>query len=119
MGALEETWDECCLVKLTDLDPKFLTIISEKSWQQTDSIVGADGISFLCPKCFVENEGPKGTHIVICWSPEVSQTIGPVPGRWRMEGSGFRDLTLVARSSSILLLSGCKAHFFIRNGEIV
>ena len=73
---------------------------------------------FLCPRCFQTNQGPVGTHRVICWRPHVPQSFFPVPGRWEMEGSGLSDLTLVAGSSSVLLRGGCDAHFFVRGGEI-
>ncbi len=105
-------------MRLNDLEPKFLKIESGKQYKYVDSIVGADGIMFLCPKCFGEKGGRKGTHMVICWGPEVPQTMEPRPGRWRMDGSCYDDLTLIAGSSSVLLLGGCRAHFFIRNGNI-
>jgi hypothetical protein len=79
----------------------------------------ADGIIFLCPKCFAANGGPTGTHSVICWQPKIPKKIKPGPGRWSFEGTSFDDLTLVAGSSSIHLTGkGCGAHFFIRNGMI-
>jgi hypothetical protein len=56
---------------------------------------------------------------VLCWQPHVPQTIHPIPGRWRFVGTGYDDLSLVAGSSSIALKSGCKAHFFVRDGNIV
>jgi hypothetical protein len=94
------------------------------------SVAGADGIFFLCPKCFMTNQGNVGTHGVLCWQPHVPLTVFPKPGRWAFQGSGYDDLTLVAGSSSILLTcnckpkageppcSCCKAHFFIRQGNI-
>lgn len=78
----------------------------------------ADGVQFLCPKCFAANNGPVGTHSVICWRPRVPPDVLPNPGRWEFQGTGLGDLTLVAGSSSILLTAGCKAHFFVRNGGI-
>ena len=110
-------------MKLIDLEPEFTTIAAEngklvRRLDETDINV-ADGIMFLCPKCFQQNSGPVGTHMVLCWRPRVSQEITPGPGRWEFEGTGFNDLTLVAGSSSVLLQGGCQAHFFIRNGEII
>ena len=109
-------------MKLIDLEPRFMKITDAvpQSHLYVDSIGEADGIMFLCPKCFAEKGGRPGVHMVICWGPDVPQTIEPTPGRWRMEGTGYGDLTLVGGSSSILLTSpaGCKAHFFIRNGGI-
>ena len=84
----------------------------------------ADGVRFLCPVCFEKNRGRVGTHMVLCWRPQVplvgtdGRAIAPGPGRWEFQGTGISDLTLVAGSSSILLLGGCNAHFFVRNGVI-
>jgi hypothetical protein len=110
-------------VKLTELNPHFLKRGQDESgheiWRTDVGITEADGVEFLCPKCFVANSGSVGTHAVICWNPSVSQTVQPTPGRWDLVGTGFDDLSLVAGSSSILLQGeGCQAHFFIRNGEI-
>jgi hypothetical protein len=86
---------------------------------QVDAIAEADGVFFLCPKCFNLNKGPVGTHGVICWRPRVPLDILPNPGRWELEGTSIDDLSLRASSSSVLLKGGCDAHFFVANGEIV
>lgn len=106
-------------MKLAELEPRFMRREDDHHFQDVESIDEADGIIFLCPVCFKANNGPVGTHAIICWRPRVPQTTSPTPGRWEFEGSGIDDLTLVAGSSSILLNGpGCGAHFFIRNGEI-
>ena len=105
-------------VRLTDLDAKFLKHEDSHHFRFVDAIADADGVEFLCPKCFRTNNGPIGTHTVICWSPSVPQDTTPTPGRWSMQGTGIADLTLVARSSSVWLRGGCEAHFFVRNGQI-
>lgn len=79
----------------------------------------ADGVIFLCPKCHATNGGPVGTHSVICWRPRVPPDVDPKPGRWEFQGTGLGDLALVAGSSSVLLMGGCNAHFFVRGGDIV
>ena len=106
-------------MRLEDLEPQFLRWKSPSAFQHVDSIEEADGIFFLCPKCFVANGGMIGTHGVMCWRPHVPQDTSPKPGRWEFSGTGYADLTLVAGSSSVLLTSGCRAHFFVRAGEIV
>lgn len=80
----------------------------------------ADAIMFLCPKCFAANGGPVRTHRVICNRPRVPLIEGKYvgPGRWEFEGTGIDDLTLVAGSSSVALIGGCAAHFFVRKGQI-
>jgi hypothetical protein len=108
-------------VRLTDLEAAFLKIVDGcgTTFRHVDILFPeADGIFFLCPVCFVTNQGRVGTHGIICWKPHVPQTMPPGPGRWDFQGTGLQDLTLVAGSSSILLKGGCNAHFFIRNGEI-
>ncbi len=103
---------------LQDLEPSFLKIEEANRYRMTQDPIGADGIDFLCPLCYERNGGPVGTHHVICWRPHVSPDISPKPGRWEFVGSGFHDLTLVAGSSSILLMGGCGAHFWIRQGRV-
>lgn len=108
-------------MKLTDLEPQFLKIEEpNRSYKHVDTIAEADGIWFLCPKCYVANGNSNvGTHMVICWAPHVPQTEHPIPGRWNLVGSGYADLTLQAGSSSVLLMGeGCKAHFLVTNGEV-
>lgn len=108
-------------MRLSELEPCFIKITSPdgSSFRDTDLIDEADGICFLCPKCFMSNHGPIGTHVIICWRPRVSKDISPGPGRWEFEGTGFDDLTLRAGSSSVLLNDGCRVHFFITHGGIV
>lgn len=104
-------------IALAELDPELLKWIDDKSYRRDAKFEEADGICFLCPKCFVENgKSDIGVHSVICWKPHVPQTTFPVPGRWNFQGTGIADLTLVAGSSSIALQGGCAWHGFIRNG---
>ncbi len=105
-------------VPLTDLHPKFLKWIDDKSHRTDASFAEADGVLFLCPKCFVAGGRTSvNCHWVICWKPNIPQTTHPIPGRWNMQGTGFHDLTLVAGSSSIALQGeGCRWHGFIQNG---
>lgn len=106
-------------MRLTDLEPWWLKRVDDTHFRIVDSKAEADGVDFLCPKCFAANGGRVGTHRVTCWNPSVPQTTSPTPGRWDLQGTGFNDLTLVAGSSSVLLIGGCAWHGFITNGEIV
>jgi hypothetical protein len=107
-------------MKLTELFPRFLKRIDDNHFQSVDTVAEADGLTFICPKCFEANGKQRpGVHSIICWAPSVPQTTQPKPGRWELIGRSLDDLTLRAGSSSILLTSGCAAHFFITNGEIV
>lgn len=115
-------------MRLTELDPSFITLSRNEPgepngsfWHRGD-IATCDGLWLCCPKCYLtKGNSLIGVHGIICWKPQVPQTIRPTPGRWSMQGTGLDDLTLVAGSSSVSLddAQGCRAHFFIRNGEIV
>lgn len=76
-------------------------------------------MQFLCPKCF-EGSGrtSRGVHSIVCWRPRVPAGVSPAPGRWELEGTGFEDLSLVARMSSVHLQGGCNAHFHVERGAI-
>lgn len=114
-------------MKLTDLEPKFVRLSDAErgSFERVDSLVQAQGVMFLCPKCYAQNGGRLGTHAVICWSRSrgVPEKVEPGPGRWKLSGTGLHDLTLDAepgQSRSVLLTSptGCKWHGFVTNGEV-
>lgn len=79
------------------------------------------GLMFLCPKCFVENGGPVGTHSVICWFVgRVPDEVDPKPGRWTPQGTSMSDLTFVpsaGRTQSVLLTGGCGWHGFVVDGS--
>ena len=85
-----------------------------------DALGNADGLIFLCPKCFQMNGGSVGTHSVICWfEGKVSDDVGPKPGRWNPVGTGIDDLSFVPgrKSHSVALLGGCHWHGFVTNGD--
>lgn len=103
-------------MKLTELEPRLLKVVHQDGrvlMYPADTIEEADGVHFLCPKCFVMNHGPIGTHAVQCFKPGVVHPTGP--GRWPMSGTGLHDLTL---TPSVLLMSGCAWHGFVTNGEV-
>lgn len=106
-------------MRLVDLKPSFLIHVDELLYKRTDNFFEADGLTFLCPKCFIKNNGEIGTHSMICWTPKISQTTSPNPGRWNFEGTSYEDLSLIAGSSSIAITGGCQAHFFIKKGEVI
>lgn len=107
-------------MKLRDLKAHFLKIISKREFQHTDSLTEANGVMFLCPKCFAENGGEVGTHQVICWfnGRGVPDDLDPRPGRWNPAGTGYDDLTFVQPGAvSVLLTGGCGWHGFVTNGD--
>ncbi len=130
-------------MKLIELEPRFVRWEErEDTWTEVqpdghgiamhgprvffpfvERIEQAQGVKFLCPKCFAANKGPVGTHAVICWSSSrgVPAKAFPGPGRWRLVGTGFQDLTLdvePGKSRSVLLIGGCAWHGFVTNGEV-
>lgn len=116
-------------MRLVDLDPHFLRYEPSDGrvfHRFVDSLAEAQGIEFLCPKCFVTNGGSAGTHHVICWSRSrgVPEDATPGPGRRKMEGTGLADLTLNGDAPggggarSVLLLGGCEWHGFVTNGAV-
>jgi hypothetical protein len=110
-------------VRLSELEPEWFRVENPVRFAKVETIAEADGVAFLCPKCFTANAGRVGTHMVLCWRPHVPQEIRPNPGRWEFEGTSFDDLTLVAGSSSVHIAPGqpgsCEAHFWVRDGAIV
>ena len=112
-------------MKLTELLPRFrrVEIREGREFHMSSDFANAMGIQFLCPKCFREGGGPVGTHAILCWSAErgTPADVRPLPGRWAMKGTGYNDLTLDGeggKSRSILLMSGCKWHGFVVNGDV-
>lgn len=113
-------------MKLLELQPQFLRIVEPGRSEVVDAIADAQGVRFLCPKCFRENGGPVHTHGVICWSRSrgVADDVAPGPGRWAMHGTSLADLTLDAEADakkkrrSVLLTGGCGWHGFVTNGEV-
>jgi len=106
---------------LLELEARFIKVDSNKIYSTVDYLGSADGIIFLCPKCFKANNGSVGTHSVLCWfSGKVPDDLDPKPGRWTPQGTGLNDLTFIpgsGKSNSMLLLGGCNWHGFIVNGQ--
>ena len=138
-------------MKLTELEPQFLRYVmtpnvpmqiandpmnfpdggthvefrDQVSYHPVDTLEEAQGIKFLCPKCFEANGNSSvGTHGVVCWSRSrgVPDDAKPGPGRWKLDGNGYEDLTLNAdppnELRSVQLTSGCMWHGGITNGEV-
>ena len=107
------------------LEGKFMIVVEPgRRRRVVETIVEAQGVQFLCPKCYATNGGPVGTHSVVCWSRAkgVSEEESPGPGRWSLHGTGLADLTLHGDAPggggarSVLLTSGCGWHGFIDDG---
>jgi hypothetical protein len=104
-------------MKLRDLEAAFIKI-TERGYRTDATFADCDGLIFLCPKCFADNNGPVGTHCVICWKSKIPADVFSGPGRWDRRGTGIDDLTLYAGSSSIQLTGSCNWHGFVGNGGV-
>jgi hypothetical protein len=107
-------------MKLRDLEARFLLYLGPRSHREIETFAEADGIAFLCPKCFARNGGAIGTHTVICWfEGRVPAEAVPGPGRWAPEGTGLDDLTFAGpRASSVRITGGCRWHGYVRAGDV-
>jgi hypothetical protein len=111
-------------MKLAELEPRLLNINEPGLYGTAESLAEAQGIMFLCPKCFAARGGNVGTHSILCWftGRGVPDDLAPKPGRWVPSGIGIDDLTFIGPAAASVLLqspAGCRAHFKICNGEIV
>lgn len=108
-------------IPLDQLEAKFIRL-TENGHRPVETIDEAQGVQFLCPKCFAKNGGSVGTHAVICWSRSrgVPEGVRPGPGRWSLHGTGMADLHLegdpVGGPRSVQLTAGCGWHGFINHG---
>lgn len=107
-------------LSLAQLEPQLLRLVpggERQGSEVVDHLAQAQGVWFLCPKCFQVNGGKVGTHMVMCWFRDrgVPDAVTPGPARWAVSGTSLADLTL---SPSIQLLGGCNWHGFVQNGAI-
>lgn len=111
------------MTALRTLDAAFICRKKAGFWQDVTDIGQAQGVRFLCPKCFAENGGPVGTHSIICWSKSrgIPDDEHPGPGRWTLDGASLDDLTLngdpPGAARSVRLNGGCSWHGFVTNGD--
>ncbi len=105
-------------LSLKQLEATFIVAV-DNGWEDVPTLSAAQGVSFLCPKCFAANGGRVGTHMVVCWfnGRGVKADQFPLPGRWNPRGSGLGDLTFVGPgSTSVKLNGGCGWHGYITKG---
>ena len=109
-------------MRLRDLQAQFIgNLAPDDSFETLDvPFHKAQGVMFLCPKCFHTQGGHIGTHSVICWfrGRGVPDATLPGPGRWNPSGTGLDDLTFVGPElTSVQLTGGCAWHGHIAQGE--
>ena len=107
-------------MKLVDLEPRWMRH-SVGEWFENDdgtlTIATAQGIAFLCPRCFKKNGGPVGTETILVWFRDrgVPADETPGPGRWTPNGTDFHDFSLTPSVN----VSNEHWHGFVTSGEIV
>lgn len=121
-------------MRLLDLDASFVGSFdpATNAFRLLDSVEGAQGVMFQCPKCSAgkekgEEDGRRfvvGAHSVICWfanprnAPRVPDDADPKPGRWNFSGDTLDTLTFTGPgAASVLLTGGCDWHGFVVNGD--
>lgn len=109
-------------MKLTELEAVFVGHYTPASHRMLESVDGAQGVMFTCPKC--------GNHQVLCWfkNPRnalpVPDAAFPRPGRWTFTGDTFDVLTLDP-SIDLSRIDGehpahptrCYWHGWVKNGN--
>ena len=103
---------------LKELEASFLSIKNEREFWPVDTLQEADGVWFLCPSCYIRNQGGRGTHGVIYWRTHVPEEIEPGPVRWSFAGTGIDDLTLHPQNTNSQLREECQLHFFVHMGRV-
>ncbi len=102
-------------MKLTQLDGQLLKITGKGGFRTDATMAEAQGVLFICPKCYATNKGKVGTHSIIIWFRDkgVPAEMEPKP-RWLATGTSIDDLTC---SPSVALIGDCAWHGWIRNGD--
>lgn len=76
----------------------------------------ANGVSFLCPLCFMANHGKVGTHwVYVYFTGRAVPAVFNNGVTWEVTGTDLTDLTV--RPSIQLLGGGCAWHGYVTNGE--
>lgn len=112
-------------MRLTELEPQFMRYESRDGHEYTCPVAGlseAQGLWFLCPKCFQQNGGSVGTHMCDvtfagrgALDHHGSRNKDGKPTRWNVSGTDFDNLTT---TPSIQIEGGCNWHGYITNGEV-
>ena len=106
-------------MNLADLRARWISASSRKNggkaaWgkRPPDSI----GLLFLCPVCWLRNNGPVRTHGVIIPEVGAPPELMPNHARWRISGDLAHLATLHGSVGGMNW--PCRAHFTVVNGEI-
>ena len=101
-----------------ELEGQLLKLQEDGALKHVNVIGHADGVRFLCPKCFRENKGPVGTHSVVLFfsnCPRAKELMGH--SGWNAAGNDLSDLTFTGPgAASVLIKGGCNWHGFVKSG---
>jgi hypothetical protein len=99
-----------------------------REYHHVATLAEADGVWFLCPKCFAKNAGARGTHMVgvgfagHCPAGSYMKGLQGNDVRWQVSGTGLDDLVL---TPSIQLLCNpppppgfCAWHGFVGSSGV-
>lgn len=107
---------EGSLVRITKRDRKTGRVVQ---YEDTDTLVKAHGVRYLCPVCFWINGGPVGTHGMLHWftKARLPDNADPGPGRWNANGHNIDDLTF-GPPGAFSVLATEHWHGFIESGAV-
>jgi hypothetical protein len=99
-------------MKLTDLEPQFLKRSKPTEYDLTNDIHEADALQMRCPACHWAwgRTGHGHVHTLTLWLPE--------PPLWCFEGTGYKDLSLMAGRVAVTMTTGCRAEFWVKKGKV-
>jgi hypothetical protein len=95
-------------MRMQDLEPEFLRLVSKDAWMAiSDTILSprVSGLRFRCPSC---------SFLIILWRPHVSPKAFPSLGRYEFSGKFLHDLTL----SSTVVCKSCSTIFHVDKGDV-
>lgn len=119
-------------MKLSELKAQLVRYESRPDGEHmvtVQALAEAQGVMFLCPKCFAENGGSAGTHRVIATfagrgalDHQGSHDKDGKPTRWQVEGTGLEDLTLkpsvhIFKAEEAVEVDTCGWHGWVNNGD--
>lgn len=104
-------------MRLSDLEARFVRCGEEEDLHTVLTLGEAQGVLFLCPKCYAANCGPIGTHSVLVWFRDHGVPAAARPtARWGVAGTSLGDLTLTP--SIHLTGEGCGWHGFVTGSDV-
>jgi len=108
----------------TNANPGKTTV---RGYRHVETLAEADGVWFLCPKCYVKNGGVLGTHMIAigfadrdCLPGSYSQDRNGVDTRWNVSGADIDSLTLTPSIdlSQPEIVSCCGWHGFVGSNGV-